>query len=247
MPRAAASSRPSARRERPARAGLAAALERHVGWMLRAGTTTFEAKSGYGLDRETELAQLRAIRAAGGVPDLARRARGSARVRRRRPGAYVDFLLAEVLPEAARIAEAADVFLERGAFDVDEARRYLRACAEAGLAASPARRPVHRVGSDPARDRARRALGRPPGEHRRRPASPRSPPATSSACSCRRARSSSADRCRPHGRSPTREPRSRSRRTSTPEAPSARACRSSARSPARSSGSVPRRRSPRAP
>ena len=46
---------------------LAAALERHVGWMLEAGTTTFEAKSGYGLDRDTELAQLRAVRAAGGV------------------------------------------------------------------------------------------------------------------------------------------------------------------------------------
>jgi len=45
---------------------LRLAVERHRGWMLRAGTTTFEAKSGYGLDRETELAQLRSIRAAGG-------------------------------------------------------------------------------------------------------------------------------------------------------------------------------------
>ena len=48
--------------------GLAEALAEHVGWMLRAGTTTFEAKSGYGLDRETELTQLRAISDAGGVP-----------------------------------------------------------------------------------------------------------------------------------------------------------------------------------
>src|SRR5207248_7653669 len=47
---------------------LAAAVRRHRDWMLRAGTTTFEAKSGYGLDRETELASLRAIRDAGGVP-----------------------------------------------------------------------------------------------------------------------------------------------------------------------------------
>ena len=36
--------------------------------MLRAGTTTFESKSGYGLDRETELASLRAIVGEGGVP-----------------------------------------------------------------------------------------------------------------------------------------------------------------------------------
>src|SRR5206468_7245656 len=48
--------------------------------------------------------------------------------------AYLDFALADVLPEAAQVAEAADVFLERGAFDVDQARRYLTACAEAGLA-----------------------------------------------------------------------------------------------------------------
>ncbi|MDQ5822024.1 MAG: imidazolonepropionase, partial [Actinomycetota bacterium] len=49
-------------------AALAEALERHRGWMRRAGTTTFESKSGYGLDRETELASLRAIRAADGIP-----------------------------------------------------------------------------------------------------------------------------------------------------------------------------------
>src|SRR5581483_9181407 len=47
---------------------LAAALDRHRRWMLKSGTTTFEAKSGYGLDRDTELAQLRTIAAAGGVP-----------------------------------------------------------------------------------------------------------------------------------------------------------------------------------
>jgi imidazolonepropionase len=52
------------------------------------------------------------------------------------PGAdaYLDFALAEVLPEASKLAEAADVFLERGAFDGGQARRYLEACAVAGLA-----------------------------------------------------------------------------------------------------------------
>jgi imidazolonepropionase len=39
-----------------------------------------------------------------------------------------------VLPEAAQIAEAADVFLERGAFDAAQARRYLEACRDARLA-----------------------------------------------------------------------------------------------------------------
>ncbi|HEY2073235.1 MAG TPA: hypothetical protein VGG88_06645, partial [Gaiellaceae bacterium] len=48
--------------------GLRAAVELHRDWMRRHGTTTFESKSGYGLDRDTELASLRAIRDAGGVP-----------------------------------------------------------------------------------------------------------------------------------------------------------------------------------
>ena len=47
---------------------LRGAVDRHRGWMRRHGTTTFEGKSGYGLDRDTELAQLEAVRAAGGVP-----------------------------------------------------------------------------------------------------------------------------------------------------------------------------------
>ena len=112
--------------------GLRAAVERHRGWMLRHGTTTFEAKSGYGLDRDTELASLRAIRAAGGVPTWL----GAHAVPPEfdDADAYLDFALAEVLPEAATIAEAADVFLERGAFDAAQARRYLEACRDAGLA-----------------------------------------------------------------------------------------------------------------
>ena len=113
---------------------LAAALAEHVGWMLRAGTTTFEAKSGYGLDRETELAQLRAVRDAGGVSTWLGAHAVPPEFEDEGGDAYLDFLLAEVLPEAAEVAEAADVFLERGAFDADQARRYLSACRNAGLA-----------------------------------------------------------------------------------------------------------------
>jgi imidazolonepropionase len=111
---------------------LTTAVERHVGWMRRSGTTTFEAKSGYGLDRDTELASLRVIRAAGGIPTWL----GAHAVPPEfsDADAYLDFALAEVLPAAARLAEAADVFLERGAFDAPQARRYLDACQAAGLA-----------------------------------------------------------------------------------------------------------------
>jgi len=113
--------------------GLRQAVERHRGWMLRHGTTTFEAKSGYGLDRETELASLRAIRDAGGVPTWLG-AHALPPEFADDADAYLEFALAEVLPEAAHVAEAADVFLERGAFDVQQARRYLQACRAAGLA-----------------------------------------------------------------------------------------------------------------
>jgi imidazolonepropionase len=111
---------------------LVAAVERHRGWMLAHGTTTFEAKSGYGLDRETELAMLRAVKAGGGVPTWL----GAHAVppEFRDADAYLDFALSEVLPRAAELAEAADVFLERGAFDAVQARRYLEACRGAGLA-----------------------------------------------------------------------------------------------------------------
>ena len=110
---------------------LRAAVRRHRAWMLRAGTTTFEGKSGYGLDLETELASLRAISAEGGVPTWL----GAHAVPPEHDDAdaYLDFSIAEVLPEAARVAEAADVFVERGAFTVEQARRYLEACREAGL------------------------------------------------------------------------------------------------------------------
>jgi imidazolonepropionase len=111
--------------------GLAAAVRTHRAWMLRAGTTTFESKSGYGLDRETEIASLRAIADAGGVPTWL----GAHAVPPEfaDADAYLDFALTEVLPAAAPLAEAADVFLERGAFDAAQAKRYLEACAAAGL------------------------------------------------------------------------------------------------------------------
>ena len=116
-------------------AGEAALTEnvgRHAQAMLARGTTTFEAKSGYGLDRETELAMLRAVAAAGGIATWL--GAHSVPPEFDDADAYLDFALAEVLPDVARLAEAADIFLERGAFDAAQARRYLEACRAHGLA-----------------------------------------------------------------------------------------------------------------
>ena len=107
-------------------------VRRHARRMLAHGTTTWEGKSGYGLDRDTELASLRAIRRSGGSSTWL----GAHAVPPEHPDAdaYLDFALAEVLPVASQLADAADVFLERGAFDAVQARRYLDACRAAGLA-----------------------------------------------------------------------------------------------------------------
>jgi imidazolonepropionase len=111
---------------------LAAIVARHRDAMLAQGTTTFEGKSGYGLDRDTELAQLEAVKAAGGVPTWL----GAHAVPPEHPDAdaYVEWAIEEVLPDASTIAVAADIFVERGAFDMEQARRYLVASRAAGLA-----------------------------------------------------------------------------------------------------------------
>ena len=117
---------------------LKSAVERHLGWMVEHGTTTTEVKSGYGLDRKTELKMLRAIRdAAENHPvEVHPTFLGAHTVPQEfsRAAEYVEFVVSEVLPEAARHAHSADVFLERGSFEVPEARRYLEACARYGLA-----------------------------------------------------------------------------------------------------------------
>ena len=115
---------------------LPAALDRHLAWMAAQGTTTAEVKSGYGLDHDTELAMLDAVRAPHAIETVATFLGAHAVAPEFGDDAdgYLDFVLSEVLPAAAERAEAADVFLERGAFTAEQAERYLRAAAGHGLA-----------------------------------------------------------------------------------------------------------------
>ena len=115
---------------------LSAALDRHLAWMATQGTTTAEVKSGYGLDRDTELAMLDAVGAPHAIETVATFLGAHAVAPEFGDDAdgYLDFVLADVLPAAAERAEAADVFLERGAFSAEQAERYLRAAAAHGLA-----------------------------------------------------------------------------------------------------------------
>lgn len=116
---------------------LIAALRLHLSWMLEHGTTTAEVKSGYGLDGETEVRMLRAIArvAADGPVSVVPTFLGAHTVPAEAESAaeYVETVITEVLPEVAPLARAADIFLERGSFEVPEARRYLAACQQRGL------------------------------------------------------------------------------------------------------------------
>jgi imidazolonepropionase len=107
--------------------------------MVRHGTTTAEAKSGYGLNLEDELKQLRAIRTAAGraplrlVPTCL--AAHEFPPERRGDPAWVDEIVEEILPAVARegLAVFCDAFVERGVFTRDQGERVLRAGAQAGL------------------------------------------------------------------------------------------------------------------
>ena len=116
---------------------LTSAVGRHLGWMLEHGTLTAEAKSGYGLDRETEIKSLRAIATAAeeSPVDVSPTFLGAHTVPPEFDSAaeYVEFVVNDVLPSAAPMVRQADVFLERGSFEAPDARRYLEACREHGV------------------------------------------------------------------------------------------------------------------
>lgn len=106
--------------------------------MLAAGTTTAEAKSGYGLERDAELRMLEAIATLHGAQpiDLVATFMGAHEVPlefRGRQSAYVTHLIDDMLPAAAALAEWCDVFCDRGFFTPDESTAILDAGRRAGL------------------------------------------------------------------------------------------------------------------
>jgi imidazolonepropionase len=116
-------------------------VARRLDLMLAHGTTTAEAKSGYGLNLDDELKQLRAIRDAADahpvdlVPTLlaAHEIPPEHRGNRER---YVDLVCREIVPAAAEagLARFCDVFCEEGVFTAAESRRVLEAGRDWGLA-----------------------------------------------------------------------------------------------------------------
>jgi len=119
---------------------LVAAGKRYAQWFLRGGTTTVEAKSGYGLALEDELKILRAIKKLDAETELRYvptflGAHSIPEEYRSRRDAYLSLLIDEMLPRIAeeRLAEFCDVFCEENVFTTDEAWKILSAARCHGL------------------------------------------------------------------------------------------------------------------
>jgi len=108
--------------------------------MAAHGTTTVEAKSGYGLTVESELKSLEAIRAAasrwpGTVVSTLLGAHVVPKEFQGRSQKYVEAVCKEMIPQAAkrRLAQFVDVFCDKGAFTVEETEHIFAAAKEHGL------------------------------------------------------------------------------------------------------------------
>ena len=116
---------------------LVANIEVRARTMARYGTTTAEVKSGYGLNLDDELKQLRAIQRANSpvrlVPTCL--AAHDFPPERRGDAAYVDEIVEGILPAVARekLAVFCDAFVERGVFTREQGERVLRAGAALGM------------------------------------------------------------------------------------------------------------------
>ncbi len=119
---------------------LLAAAERRLQWLIRGGTTSLEIKSGYGLTLASEMKMLRVIHALREQSGLRIAATflGAHTVPanyRGRADAYLDEVINKMLPAVARekLAQFADVFCEKGAFNLAQSRRFLTAAKAHGF------------------------------------------------------------------------------------------------------------------
>jgi imidazolonepropionase len=122
------------------KAELTFAARRSLNRMLPLGTTTVEAKSGYGLDLETEIKMLEVIQGLNQddpitvIPTFM----GAHEIPpefRQHPEAYVDLIITRMIPAVAerKLARFCDVFCETGVFSVAQTERIFRAAQAAGM------------------------------------------------------------------------------------------------------------------
>ena len=112
--------------------------KKRIDWFLKCGTTTIEAKSGYGLTLEDELKVLRALRRLNDetpIEIIPTFLGAHAIPREMSADKYVELVINEMLPQVAReeLAEFCDVFCERGYFDIEQSRKILGAAKKLGF------------------------------------------------------------------------------------------------------------------
>ena len=112
--------------------------KKRIGPWLREGAAAIEIKSGYGLDRDTELRMLRVARRLGKDVTVKTTFLGAHAVPpeyKGREDDYIDFVCDQVLPAAAKegLADAVDAFCERIAFDVAQTKRIFKKAKALGL------------------------------------------------------------------------------------------------------------------
>lgn len=108
--------------------------------MMQLGITTVEGKSGYGLDKETELKQLRVMRRLNeehpvDIVSTFMGAHATPAEWKGREDEFIDFNINELMPvvKQERLAECADIFCEKNVFTLEQSRRYLTAAREHGF------------------------------------------------------------------------------------------------------------------
>ncbi len=114
---------------------LFAAASRHALWFLRGGTTTIEAKSGYGLTVDDELKLLRVIHRLSpirAIPTFLGAHEIPDEYQDNREG-YINLVIHEMLPAARKLAGFCDIFCEPHVFPVEDSRRILRAAIDHGF------------------------------------------------------------------------------------------------------------------
>ena len=114
-------------------------LER-INYFLSHGTTTIEAKSGYGLSFEDEIKSLRVIKRLNEVSKLDiiptfMGAHAFPTEYRDNHDAYVDLICSEMIPAVAedKLAEYCDVFCEKGYFSIEDSRKILKSAQKYGI------------------------------------------------------------------------------------------------------------------
>lgn len=100
---------------------LRALLRRNVSWMRRCGTTTFECKTGYGLNAESELRMANLIREA--TPHGTFLGAHAVPPESASRGSYIDDVVSNQLPLCAPLCQSVDIFVERNYFTPDDAER----------------------------------------------------------------------------------------------------------------------------